>query len=324
MKGKAGEQWAVANLSRETRDAILPLFEVQPSDGKAPSIQTRDVCNKLAVAWRGGRELYLDPIWLASAHGDARIIRPFLEAAHSSGLSALPVVRIGYSQASLLLIRDYLSSSRLTCVLRLTPEECLNGRTLSLLLAALGITSDQVDVLVDFGKSPCRDPRPFEVLRRNHTWRRVVMASGVFPHSTVRHQGTGWFEVNRTCWSGWSQHIRSSEADINFADFTIRDPGPPPRGGKASASLKYTRSDIWLAIHGEQVDRDGRQQMHDLCQELVSGEEFEGTDFSAGDREIAHVAERQRTHGEPKDWVAWCINHHITYVVNQLRAQNAV
>lgn len=57
-----------------------------------------------------------------------------------------------------------------------------------------------------------------------------------------------------------------------------------------------------------------------ICLELIRRPEFDGKDFSRGDWMIEQVAEGNvEKYGSPRQWIQWCLDHHMTFVANQLR-----
>jgi len=58
--------------------------------------------------------------------------------------------------------------------------------------------------------------------------------------------------------------------------------------------------------------------MISICQSLVSQLFYNGAAFSAGDREIADIAQKAINSGGGQQWTQWGVSHHLEFVVNQL------
>jgi hypothetical protein len=59
-------------------------------------------------------------------------------------------------------------------------------------------------------------------------------------------------------------------------------------------------------------------EIHTMASELVARPEYLGTDFSSGDEEIDRVTDEDEGPGGPTQWLQWCVNHHLEFVVQQL------
>ena len=64
--------------------------------------------------------------------------------------------------------------------------------------------------------------------------------------------------------------------------------------------------------------------MHSIAQSVTDHPAYMGEDFSWGDEYIAKCARKEAKPGNPKTWVTVAINHHITFVVNQLSNPNDI
>ena len=62
-------------------------------------------------------------------------------------------------------------------------------------------------------------------------------------------------------------------------------------------------------------------QMPGICRDLMGRAEYDGPDFSHGDRAISEVASGTLGTGNPTQWLQWCVNHHIEFTVQEIRNQ---
>ncbi len=90
-----------------------------------------------------------------------------------------------------------------------------------------------------------------------------------------------------------------------------------------SASIRYTTTDDWLVMRGEGLkNKNGPRhaQYAANAQLLVERKEFCGSDFSEGDAYIWRAAHGENAGpGNPEAWLRAGLNHHLTFVVRQIR-----
>jgi len=106
----------------------------------------------------------------------------------------------------------------------------------------------------------------------------------------------------------------------NFGDYTIVHPEFTPmdmRMIKSASKLVYATADTWELRKGGAF-RDHPEQMHDLCESIVSSGKFRAAGFSTGDKDIARCATRDEGPSNQTRRKDVAINHHITQVLDDL------
>jgi hypothetical protein len=109
--------------------------------------------------------------------------------------------------------------------------------------------------------------------------------------------------------------------DLIFGDYAITHPVPKeldPRTMRMSASIRYTTRDNWLVVKGRNVRQYGFEQYFELCKELVQRPEYEGRDFSWGDKYISDCADGMTGPGNATTWRKVGTNHHLTRVMREI------
>lgn len=189
-------------------------------------------------------------------------------------------------------------------------------------------TSAKLRLLVDLGTSPS-DWRSEELaafaagLRdlKGCGYETIHLASGAYPSDLTHVVGKG--EFKRNDWKLWAQ-LKSAHPDLllGYSDYGILSPTwteeRMTKIGK-KATLRYTRDDDWLILRA-----DGKTTQHsiDLSIIMVSthAADFEGKEFSLGDRIIADRADPSVPgHKKRSSWyhIIEGLIHHIAMVVKK-------
>ena len=106
----------------------------------------------------------------------------------------------------------------------------------------------------------------------------------------------------------------------NYGDFTIVHPefkALDMRMIKAAGKLVYTTPGAWEVRKGGAFNNN-RAQMHGHCASIVASGKFKGAGYSSGDDYIAKCAVREEGPSNQTRWKEVAINHHITYILNEL------
>ncbi len=113
-----------------------------------------------------------------------------------------------------------------------------------------------------------------------------------------------------------------------YGDYTVQHPvfRGPGFGLNFSASIRYTAEDDFVIMRGEGVRNDdgpGYAQWPANAMMLCERREFQGEDFSAGDRYIKEMSKEVEKNGSgrtggPGTWLQAAFNRHLTLTVRQI------
>lgn len=323
LKTKAGERWAIDHTRADRKDSLTPLFEIHRHRTNNDVEHAGEMCDSLASIWGTARPLFLDTCWLHPASGDPVVIEATLAHAREIGLRAIPVVRLGYDDASLDTIADAVAADGRGWMLRIVPTEVNAHDRIGEVVAHLGVAHNSVDLLLDYKTIAMHLPAHVAALPNVMAWRTFSAASAAFPRSLTHLQHGMWHQIDRTDWQSWQMGIASGDLQRvpAYADYTIRDPGPTADFGDPSVNLRYTKEAYWLARVERKFKEGYAGDMHTICASLIARPEFNGAQFSAGDAEIADAANPALDRpGAPQQWLQWGMNHHIAVTVQQVSA----
>ncbi len=341
LKAKAGEMRALEDLADENRDAITPLLDVVPipwdfvEDRPAKAVEQHlaTLVPQTQRSWGTERPFFVD---LANIEDESLIggrapLLYVMEGYRAIGAQAIPVTGPGRTTAYQTAITEsVLADQRGVCVR--VPVEGL-GRpqrlrdTLVALLADLGMTAADADLILDFEAI-----RPSQVSLivsqaailfdsvSEIAWRSLTFAAGSFPESLERVGSDSVELIARSDWAAWQSLVLEGETDLPrfpaFGDYGIAGvefSEIDPRIMQMSANVRYTAEEAWVVLKGRSV-RKGFDQFHRLCADLVRRPDFRGEGFSAGDRYIARCARREVGPGNATTWRQMGTNHHLTLV----------
>ena len=319
LKSKAGERWALSGLSSGTKAKLRPLIEFHQHKTKLLGDHAEEVCEAFQAAWGVDRWFYVDTIWLNGDSGSPAIVGQVYEAAEESGLKAIPVVRTTYDDATLEQLQEIVSANDRGCLLRITPEALDTPALIDSVIEALDVPKSKVDLLLDYRQHPMTLAEDVDNIPDLPEWRSFVAASGVFPKSLMSLPLHEWHSIPRHDWSSWQSVIGNGlSRNPIYSDYTMRPPGAPADFGDPSVNLRYALEDHWLVQMGGKHKDGAAPQMHTIASELVGKPEYLGADFSIGDEEIDRVTDEDEGPGGPTQWLQWCSNHHMEFVVNKL------
>jgi len=199
--------------------------------------------------------------------------------------------------------------------------------------AQMGLLASEVDVLIDLKSLGSNEPQllPDSIITfaqanpATARYRSLIVAGS----SALRTLGDETahdsnFEVRRqelhlwsTLWLDMPDTMRPIYADYGVVHPDFSDQvSTKYMNGK----VRYTVADkiVYFRGHGLYYPVKDLDQYHDLARKVVEGGRFKGRGYSWGDAKVYDCATRQIRAGWPERWVATDMNHHLTYVANQV------
>lgn len=336
LKGKRAEFPALQNL--HSRDHVTPLLEAVPT---APA---DFIPQRMTVAWANDTPYFVDFLFwddeeLPESAAATHPIRQCFDDVAARGQTAIPVTGTGRSAAYQGAVRHIISSQHHGCAIRLIPEDFDNEaevpQVLDGLIGYLGVSRNNVDILIDLGTSASMTvavvSQMFRIfllaLPNIADWRTLTVISGAFPMG-LAPLAQGWNLVSRMDWLGWlSLLAHPLQRKPSYGDYTIANPDLPPTGQATTlAQIRYTGTTSFSIFKGGNVHRHPRRyaQFIDICQALIAMPIFRGQAFSFGDAQVHEKATTAgASSGNAETWRTIGTSHHVETVKSQL-ASSAV
>jgi hypothetical protein len=336
-KLKRGEIWALNHLNLIAKQYITPLLEMwppNPTTGTKPPKtlvdHTATLMHTLGTEW-ANLPCYVDTQYLGDpGNPSPSAAKMVFDAARAKNVLATPVTSPLFPPSFQQMIRNAVAADGRGVMFRLPvsffafadPATYLNG-----LVNALGVSRNQVDVLIDLAYRSnlaevklmglqCLGQLPFM-----NEWRTVTLASGSFPEAITSLSTGSWFEFDRADWTGWLSIAQGRSAAHqrvpSYGDYGVRCGGEPiyiPR--PPAPNLRYA-VDSRIMVRREAT---APGSMSAICTSLVNQPYFSGSPFSQGDSDIAaRAATSSQGNGTPEQWIQWCTNHHLELTSLQIR-----
>lgn len=201
-------------------------------------------------------------------------------------------------------------------------------------LTALGVGTNKVDLLVDYGAVVL--PRSVVVpliaaIPHLKAWRSVTFAACSFPVDMSKIAKYSIAELPRDEWANWN-HLRLNASRIGrvptFSDYGINYPEAleiDPRQMRMSANIRYTWTTTYVVARGEvfprKKDKDEKAppatQYPQLAKAIMDHQAWCGPKFSWGDEYIQKCANKECV-GGGREWRAVGTSHHLAFVVKQI------
>lgn len=345
MQAKQGEFMALEHLAENTKNQIMPVFEIPKIQISKKSLEAR--LEKIAVdtskVWNG-REVWLDiSKWAPNAQTESgvHVLEFAFRELRKRNVVVHPVV--GYDR-----IEDPIYLQTLKNIQQYYPiKVCLrlNNETfedmgddayfidrLHFILEELDIIPRDCVILADFGdvtKDAVADM--LEVAKtvikniQQHGFRRIVLAGSSMPASineAVENRNSIGYVPRKEIMT-WKEIVNENR-DINiiFGDYVIRNPNPADGviALEANAKIRYSVPNRYLIARGHSKKKTRlAEQNRALAMKVISTQAFCGPDFSWGDSQIMICAmPGSKDMGWPTEWVAIDSNHHIQAVVSEV------
>ncbi len=337
LRWKQAEWLALRRLSPTNKQRITPLIEITPITGpprkRTPTLADKLQSNALDIAKNWGiQPIFVDPWHLQGSRcGNSHPLEYLAHHAKNCGVSLIPVTGLcrphDYQSAVIALV----STDHLGVCVRLCREDVDNPKLQDMLddlLTTLSVSDADVDLLVDlqvFDPNCQNYYRLCSRLPMLGAWRTFTVAAGAFPLDLTCFTPGQHFHP-RNEWLLWQRAVLRDglfSRKPTYSDYTIQYGSyrEPPLRSNPSASIRYTCGNDWLIMRGEGLYHDGspgHDQWPASAQLLCQLQEFCGRGFSYGDDYIYQISLQTTTTGSSMSWLSAGVNHHITFVVQQL------
>ncbi|MDO8635928.1 MAG: beta family protein [Dehalococcoidia bacterium] len=348
LRWKKAERAALSQLVDGDSARLTPLIELVPDTfvredrkGHSEKLNSSSVISKVAgqlfQCWER-RPFFIDLGNLPEEilyQGPSHSLVVFGEYASNLRLSLIPVIGIHRDDRYKTAVRTVSRKFNQGACLRLTLEDIKRpglDKAVSDILSFLSITPEEVDLLIDYqGIDGIDSSAPTftalcSLIPNLQQWRNFIAAGGAFPKDLSGLQKNQKYVLSRNDWIIWRNQTTikvSSGRMPSYSDYTIQHAYYSKSPGKlrSSASIRYTTDDNWIIMRGEDVfNPDGPRfkQYPDWAILLCDLPEYRGEAYSSGDKYIKEMSQQSTKTGDASTWLQAGINHHMTFVVDQL------
>ena len=336
VKGKANDIKAVSYLAAQHADRIKPVFELPPfvHTEDPEKILTR-FSTRLSKLY-SKRPCYIDLPLLKPGAVDASG-RSILSVAYGQ-LTALsinyePVYGLDRDESLWpTVINLALRSGGMLLRLEIEDMEFADD-TLDRIhdLTLLGLNTRQMDVLLDCRHLSQAEKTTeisglaaafLEQLASAFQVRKIIIAGSSAPKTVTQIPKNSKGEVTRHELSLWTNlRVKALPFDVVYGDYGVIHPDftdltPSPH---INGKIRYTQGRSFHIFRGHSLSQEDKyEQYRKLSHAVLSSALYQGHTYSRGDRYIYDCATGHATTGNAGTWVMNDLNHHFTYVVQQI------
>lgn len=332
LKTKAGEIWSLRNLHPKWRSLVTPLLEIHPPSKKKdkplkPMVEhVDDVCESIRKCWGTTNPFFIDTEWLNRKHDPSHVLTTVLNACRLRGLKSIPVLKIGYDRDALDTVKAAIGRDARGCMLRVDAEDIGAHSVIHRVMDYIALQKCEVHLLIDYRENSMSLAEDVPNLPSISEWMTFSAASSAFPKTVSTLDPQTWIDIPRNDWNAWERSMLKDRLlrKPTFSDYGTRCPGPPPGGGDPLVHLRYTRNTKWMVYADGTLQSGDADNMRSICRKLILLKDFDGREFSLGDKEINRIGNQWKEKGGATQWLQWCLNHHLTFVARQIQSHAAL
>lgn len=347
LKGKLGEFRALLHLTDVTKDSVTPLIEVPPipwdfeEDEPARKIDKHleKLIPNISKHWGSERQFYIDFNFIPSEERMNDNSHPIIwvfNQAREAGLSCIPVIGLNRDSDYLEAVKTVVKQDKRGVCIRIENNDIEDDNldeSITQIVKSMGLKEPDVDIVIDLKEiqkeqmglliRSIRDV--IRSLPNVDNWRALSLVATSFPQTMSGFDPDSVSLTTRVEWNLWTtlfHNLNKIPRMPDYGDYTIVHPeliDVDPRIMQLGAKIKYTCDQEWIIVKGGSIKRRGSEQTRDLCRTLVKLDQYQGKNFSYGDLYIYNCANGLEGVGNQTTWVTVGVNHHIAFVVNQLK-----
>src|SRR5882762_7917603 len=324
LRLKGAEKGALRYLTPGVSARITPLLELVSTKNNSP----RKIADDVRRSW-GPAPFFLDDMnYPESTDGNA--LDRFVTAMRSHGLQSIPVTGLSRAREHQNSVAGIVAADGRGACLRLNLKDLREpflAANLNDLLSRLRLRPEQVDLIVDYEVLPVFSLLYTELCQRLpylEQWRTFTVVGGAFCQDLSEYLKNGQYNRPRDDWYFWQSQVTGKlPRTPTYGDYSIQFGlyREPRTRANVSASIRYTSLDYWVIMRGEGLRNEGGPGYAQYAANaalLCEREEFCGAAFSYGDRYIENLKNRIEGPGSPETLLRAGINHHVTFVVDQI------
>lgn len=353
LKWKTGEQRAIKELEPAIKAKIRPLFLIPPipwdfeNDNYKCTIDKHleGFGQKLHNIWQSVQPVMIDAEQIDNElmGNGSHPIEYVVNEAENYGVAVIPVTGFDKSNAYNDAVKTINKKYKRGIAIRIKqPDFQTIGTSLPQLMQHIGVNRKNTDLIFDceeitqrtFGSTKDAIIAALARISNLSDFRTIIVSATAFPKTLAGMPNYTIKKFPRSEWFLWNSLISTPgiSQNIIYSDYTIDDPYWPDMIDlkllikKLIGNVRYTREECWYVVRGEKIfSQIGYRQFYKVCELLVTHPDniLCGQNYSSGDKRIFECAKRRGSTGNLGTWFQAGVNHHITFVVNQLAQHSA-
>ncbi len=329
LKWKAGERSGLSNLNENVKETITPIIEIV--DDCSPEIVIKQLINSL------NKSVYFDTCKIED-YGKS-LLESLITTATSQDINCIPIL-YPYD------LEDHFerfSSLSDTLAIKIElPVDISSPPAPSIIRAinALNDNSKNFDLIIDIGnvENSREAARQYSEVCQTllgsidnlEIFNNIIIASTSFPEniSSIASDSITEFErydiqiFKKILFLEELEHLRGKlvYSDYGVTKYQDTEIDFSKMNSPIINKIRYTTDDKYILFKGKNKNLTNpiAVKFPELSARLVRSKYYYGKNFSNGDLEIYNRSNGSLGPGNGTNWVATCINHHITVVVEQL------
>lgn len=327
VKCKLGEQKALLNLNDEIKSKIIPLIEIPLSQ----AMTKKNISEVIDSFWKKRKFFfYFMSNWYSDYENFSEFINEKIKPLCEDDY-AIPVLDLSLVYD----VKNWIDISKNGVAIRIRNNEFGDIEDiLNPLFQDSGLTRDQTHLIFDLQYVGAEDifsktsvlKAAFSDLDKANDFKSIIISSVSFPKQLPTMESKKVYRFKRAEMEIFTTSLKLSER-FNF-NYVYSDYGPADIeenvfviGMSPNFKIKYTAFDDYLYIKGIAVKKGGLdiENVRNIAKILIESSEYSGAEYSWGDKSIYDISQgNSLSSGNLTTWVSYSMNHHITFLVNQI------
>lgn len=340
LKWREGQYIALERLKAKIKEQLCPLLVIPPVEfdfeewrpKKTVEEHIAPFPDRYLKKW-GKNKAFIDlhdSLYSEFMSDGRHILHYVFEELNEKDCRPVPVVKISNDAAYWGIIKSIISTQKLGAAFRLNLADLMQPSANSVIskkIDFLKVERTEIDLILDLEQPESFEPYTvfanaikvaLSRISQLQEFRSLIIAGVSIempgPRSTV--------EVTRHEWMLYQELITifSSIRTPTFGDYTIESPEfiqEDMRRLNPAGKIIYTTDNSWYISKGTKF-RGNEGQMTDHCRNVVNSGFYQGSSYSFGDKRIMDTLNGIENNGNLGTWKKVGVNHHITFIVDQL------
>jgi hypothetical protein len=340
LKWRQGQYIALERLKANVKEQLCPLLVIPPVEFDFEELRPKKTVeehilpfpDRYLTKW-GKSKAFIDlhdSLYSEFMSDGRHVLHYMFQELNGKDCKPVPVVKLANDTVYWDLIKSVASTQRFGVAFRLNLTDLMQPNADSVISSKmdyLEVERTDVDLILDLEQPESFEPytifanaikTALSRLSQLQDFRSLIIAGVSIempgPRSAV--------EVTRHEWKLYQELVKviSTLRIPTFGDYTIESPEfiqEDMRKLNPAGKIVYTTDDSWYISKGTKF-RGNASQMTDHCRNVVNSGFYQTPSYSYGDHRIMDTLNGIENNGNLGTWKKVGVNHHITFIVDQL------